>query len=503
MNYLLAADLGTSSVKVALVDTQGNTIGCARREYPVYRPASDWVEQDARDYVAAAYACFAELMGRFPEARSGLLALAADGQTSTEIFLDRRGEVLAPAITWQDMRAREQARRLSAAFPSEKRRGMMGFSAPAGGNFTAPRLLWLKENRPDVFSRLYCVLQPKDYLNYCLTGIMRSDFWCNKSLCSLSTRRPADELMAFMGVPASVIPPIGDPWDVVGRVTSAAAAETGLPEGLPVICGFSDSIGTMMGSGAFARPGLGFNATGTSEIVGLTTEKDCPSDTLLTMPGAVMKAGSVLYGTTQCGGSALLWLNENVTHAPDYDTAVHGAEEVQPGSGGVVFLPYLRGERSPIWDEKARGAFLGLSTDHDSRHLTRAVMEGVAMSVRHCLEEAQAACGRLPEEVRILGGAGRADVWNQIRADITGIPYVTLACPESGALGVAMLAGYAVGVWDTIPAACEALIRPAKRYVPRPAYREMYDALYRQYRFGYEAQRMFRQAEQERTGDVG
>lgn len=499
MHYILAADVGTSSVKVVLFDTEGNTIGLAKRSYGISRPAPGQAEQDPEEYVHAAFTCLRELMDNYPETRAGLLGFAADGQTSTEIYLDKEGNVLRPAIIWQDMRAGEQAKRLSAAFPKERRLNVFGFNAPMGAGSTPARLMWLRDNQPTLAERLCAVMQPKDFVNFRLTGVRRSDFWSAKSLADIRTCSVSEELMHEVGFPVSVISPLGRPWDEVGRVSAEAAAATGLPEGLPVICGFSDSIGTMMGSGAFSGIGIGFNSTGTSEIVGATVDSDYPAGKLLAMPRAVMSVAAVQYGTTQSGGSALLWLNQQITHAADYAAAVAAASMTAPGADGLVFLPYLNGERAPLWDASATGAFLGLSAAHNSGHMTRAVMEGVAMSLRHCFDELRINTGVTPRQVNVIGGASRVSLWNQIRADVTGIPYVTLQSEESGALGVAMLVGLAAGVWRDIPEASAKLIRETERFEPNAALAPMYDELYDRYRFAYEAQLMYRARQAEKA----
>jgi xylulokinase len=201
----------------------------------------------------------------------------------------------------------------------------------------------------------------------------------------------------------------------------------------------------------------------------------------------------VIYGTTQSGSSSLTWLYQNIIHEADYDGGINRAAEVPAGSGGVVFLPYLNGERAPIWDSRARGAFIGLSAAYDSRHLTRAVLEGVAMSVRHCIEAASAASGERPRELRLMGGGSRSAVWNQIRADVCGIPVTVIEGDEGCATGAAMLVGYAAGIWPGLAEASAGLVHTVGRYEPDAAKKTVYDEAYAAYRYEYKAQREFRE----------
>jgi xylulokinase len=490
--YLLGGDIGTSSAKLTLFDTEGNIIAKAKRSYPVNRPEEGYAEQNPEDYWLAVKECIREILAAVPGAAERIIGYAAAGQTSTEVMLGKDGKPVYPAITWQDTRASEQADKIAKRFTLEERHSMLGFKTSAT-NGTGARFLWLRENRPEIAERIWKVMQPKDYVNYKLTGETASDAWSYRSLVNINTFKPACPLLDFIGMPEDVLCGIMRSYDVCGRVSAAGAEETGLRAGTLVACGFSDSIGTVLSSGVLVDTGLAYNCTGTSEIVGVSLRDIVHAPGLVTMPGYIVGSHSVIYGTTQSGSSSLTWLYNNILHETDFDGGIMRAAEVPAGAGGVVFLPYLNGERAPIWDSRARGAFIGLSAAHDSRHLTRAVLEGVSMSVRHCLEIAANAAGELPRELRLMGGGSRSSVWNQIRADVCQIPVTVTQGDEGCTPGAAMLVGYAAGIWKSLAEASAGLVRTSGWYEPDVSKKPVYDAAFEAYRNEYRAQKEFRE----------
>lgn len=486
--FLLGADIGTSSAKLVLFDSGGRALISAKRSYPIQRPQPGYAEQDPSNYYEAVAACIREILEAVPEAADRIAAYAAAGQSSTEVMLDAEGKVLLPAIVWQDMRAAQEGKMIAEHFSDDKRERLLGFRIPPSANYTASRLLWLRRNHPELAGRVHKVMQPKDYVNFRLTGEFTSDVWCNKSLVNVRSGLPSGEILDYLGFGEGILCRQLPPHTVGGFVTPEAAAKTGLRVGTPVAAGFSDSIGTMLSTGALSKPGLAFDCTGTSEIVGLSLADEHSAAGLLTIPGSLTGSYPVIYGPTQSGGSSLLWLMDNILRRRDYDGAVAECAEIPAGAGGLVFLPYLNGERAPLWDSGARGAFTGILATHDSRHMTRAVLEGVAMSVRHCLEIGEEAAGSRPELICLIGGGSRYALWNQIRADVCGVPVLLTGGPEGCALGAAMLAGVAGGIWESVAEASGGLVPQGERYIPDPAKKEVYDNAYAVYRNEYKAQ---------------
>ena len=479
---LITFDIGTSSCKGALYSVaDGRQISERSAGYGIQRPAPLWVEQSPEDWWTAVQAVCRELLSSFPADQ--VIGVGLTGQVPTMVLVDRHGQAIAPAISWQDRRAEAEAVWLRQEIGAQQLASWLGLDLPIDAGWPPARLLWLSRQRRDLIDRTHKILMAKDYIGCQITGECFSDPWSSKGLIHLTTGAPPADYYRALGLPDSLAPRIFAPHAVVGEVTKLAAEQLGLNVGTPVVCGSSDAVCGMIGTGAVGIGRAAFNLTGTSEMIGRAGGQ--PTDGLLFIPASVTGGSPILYGPTQSGGDSLVWFAE--FSGQPFEAVMAAAAEAPPGADGVVFLPYLAGERAPIWDSKARGAFLGLLRPHTFAAGGRAVMEGVAMSVRHVLETAGVEYGAdLP--LRIAGGSARSAAWNQIRADVTGLNVEIVEQGGAVTLGAALLAALGVGRFPDLGAA-GALVRIQETVTPRLEYESVYAERYDLFRKAYQALR--------------
>lgn len=486
-NLLLGIDIGTSSCKLALISEKGSVVDVAKSDYELFSYEENRFEQNAEDYWLGTLAALRKIEENTPGVLAKVKAIGVIGQTSTEIFVDKSGVPLRPAIIWKDTRAVKEAEMIKRDFGEEKLLKLLGIEVPITPNWAASRLLWVSRNEPLVAKNTYKILQPKDYVNFKLTGKYFSDKWINKSVVNSHTGEVPEEYINYLGFTPEVIPKTYAPFEVAGTVSAEVAALTGLCEGTPVVAGWSDGPATMLGSGAFLKEGIAFNCTGTSEIIGISTKKAKYVKGLMTLPEHITGSVAIIYGPTQSGSSSLLWYLSKIRERNEFSEAVELAESVEAGAGGLVFLPYLAGERAPIWDTEARGVFANINANHKNASFVRAIMEGVSFSVRHCLETAEAALGITAEDIVISGGGSKIPLWNQIRADANKKRVVLTDSAESSALGAVILAAVGIGIFENLEKASAALVKTGKVYEPNPETYAAYDQNYKCYRALYGA----------------
>ncbi len=483
---LLGIDIGTSSCKTCVISADGKIIATAKSDYPLYIDGNRY-EQNAEDYWQGTLLTLQKIEAEKPGLLASVRAIGVIGQTSTEIFVDENGAPLRPAIIWKDTRAVAEAEMIKRDFGEEKLLKLLGVPVPISANWAASRLLWVSKNEPEVAKKTYKILQPKDYINYKLTGKYFSDKWINKSVVNTYTGEVPEEYINYLGFSPEVIPEMSAPFEPVGKVSKEIAEITGLREGTAVVAGWSDGPATMLGSGAFIKEGVAFNCTGTSEIIGISASETVNVPGLMTLPKHITGSVAIIYGPTQSGSSSLLWYLDKIRGKDEFSDAVKLAESVPAGADGLVFLPYLAGERAPIWDPDARGIFANISASHGNESFIRAIMEGVAFSVRHCLETAEEALGISADTIVISGGGSKIHVWNQIRADVAKKNVQLTENGETSALGAVILAGVGIGLWSDVSEASNALVKTAKTFEPKPENFEVYDKNYKCYRSLYKA----------------
>lgn len=480
---VLTFDVGTSSCKGALYAVpDGEQIAERSESYGIQRPAPMWVEQQPEDWWAALQAVCRALLADFPGYQ--ILGIGLTGQVPTMVLVDSSGRALAPAISWQDRRADAEAAWLKSEIGAEKLAAWLGLSMPIDAGWPPARLVWLARHRRDLIDRTHKILMAKDYIACQMTSAFTSDPWSSKGLIDLLTGIPPADYYAALGLPGreTLAPTICSPQTVIGGLTATASEALGLPAGTPVVNGSSDAVCGMIGTGAVGMERAAFNLTGTSEMIGRAG--GAPTEGLLFIPASVIGGSPILYGPTQSGGDSLIWFAG--FSASTFEAAVEAAAKAPAGSSGVVFLPYLAGERAPIWNSAARGAFLGLLRQQSFEHGARGVMEGVAFSVRHVLEVSGIIPG-MDVPLRITGGSTRVPLWNQIRADVTGLT-VEIVEQSAVTLGAAMLTALGVGVFPSLSAA-GAMVRVQERITPNPNHRQVYDEVYGRFRAAYLALR--------------
>ncbi|NPV53042.1 MAG: hypothetical protein HPY71_05915 [Firmicutes bacterium] len=491
---LLGIDVGTSSCKVTLYGIHGNLIAQASGDYPVSRPSPLEAEQDPADWWEAARRAIAGVLNSPGVDRAAIKGIGLSGQTPTQVLVDRQGNPVRPAIIWQDARAAGEARWLREEVGRERLQWFLGMDLPIEPTWTPARLLWLSRNEPGSLERTYKILQPKDYIGFKLTGEFFSDSWSSKGLVHLITGRPVHEYLELVGVDAGHAPRCFRPFEVAGYTTPGAAEETSLPPGIPVVSGWSDALCGMLALKAFSGPARGFNLSGTSEIAGVSS-RDTVSDPLglVPVPRELTGEVAITYGPTQCGSDSLKWFIEafgppvTATTFDTFDELVReGTASSNWGSRGpIIFLPYLRGERAPIWDPLAKGVFLGVTREHGRADFIRAVLEGVAFSVRHVLTTAEESSGVTATSVALAGGGARNGEWSQVRADVLGRPVEVLEVVESGTLGAAILASVGAGIYESVRQATEGMVKIASVYEPSTGGRGEYDELFEVYKATY------------------
>lgn len=484
---LVGLDLGTSALKTGVFTPDGQCLALERHAYQLYAPQPGWAEQEPADWWAAAVRGLRAMAAAAQTAGGVIVAVGLSGQCPGHVLLGPNGEALGRAIIWRDQRATVEAAWLAEQLVPADIERWTGLTNLAGATQPPARLLWLKTHRAAEWASALAVLQPKDYVAFKLTGVLATDVNSAYALAHPRPPRYEAQYLAALGVPARLLAPLCPPHGVSGQLTPEASQATGLAAGTPIIIGTIDAFCDLLGSGA-VQPGQAVDVAGTSEIVAVATA--APAAGAGVFPADLNAEIHFLCGPTQAGGDALRWLAQGFfpDRLPEDFAGLEAAAAASPaGSGGLIFLPYLAGERAPIWDAQARGAWVGLTLAHGRGDCARAVYEGVAFAVRHVLEQCEAAAGRAAQQVTVCGGSAQSDFWNQIKADVLRRPVVATSA-ASACLGAAALAGTGCGLYPSQAAAAQALARPRCRYQPNEAaaarleqafavYKELYPAL--------------------------
>ena len=485
---LLGIDLGTSALKAGLFGPDGQLTAQARRSYPLHAPRPGWAEENPADWWAALCAAVHEALAQAARPGTQVTAIGLAGQAPGQVLLDARGHALGRALIWQDRRAAGEAAWLASQVTPEQLHAWTGVREP-DPSLAPARLRWLQTHRPEDWARTAMVLSPKDYLAFSLTGEQATDPHSAFGLLGPSTGRYEPGLFDLLQVDRRRLPPLLAPTAIVGHVTSRAAAETGLSAGTPVVLGTVDAWCAIIGSGARAAEAV--DVAGTSEVVALVTARPAAGEGVFQAP--LIEELHWVGGPTQSGSSALAWLARGFypefAGSADFARLEGDAASVSAGSDGLVFLPYLAGERAPLWDARARGALIGLTLGHTRAHATRAVYEGVALAVRHILSLAEEAAHGPATLLRLVGGGAESAFWNQLKADVTGKPALEPAVAEAGCLGAAILAAIGTGTYPGCQAATRAMVQIRRAYEPDRALSPHYDELFAIYRGLYPALR--------------
>jgi len=457
VSSLIGLDVGTSGARAVAIDLEGNVIATASAEYPLSTPRPGWTEQDPEHWWAASKEVLSRLRAQL---RDPPLGLGLTGQMHGSVFLDEADEVIRPALLWSDQRTASQCRRITEKVGARRLVEITGNPAITG--FQAPKILWLREHEPDAYARIHHVLLPKDFIRLRLTGELATDASdaSGTLLLDLRHRKWSDEVLSALEIPRRWLPDVYEGPEVTGRITPAASAATGLPAGLPVAAGAGDNAAAAVGSGV-VREGMVTSSIGTSGVVFAHSEtpRIDPLGRLHAFCHAV-PGRYHLMGVTLSAGGSLRWWRVTAGAGLDYEAMAAEAGTAPPGSEGLVFLPYLSGERTPHLDPQARGAFAGLSLRHTRAHLTRAVMEGVTYSLKDSLD-LMTELGVPMTEIRATGGGARSPFWRRMQADVFGLPVHRTRTEEGPAFGAALLAGVAAGAYaDVFEAVALIQLRP-------------------------------------------
>lgn len=478
---LVGIDVGTTSIKATLFDAGGTALRTFADPYPMMRPAPGLAEQDPADWTGRVSAALTRLSDGLPD--GAVAAVGLTSQVNTHVFVGMDGAPLLPAITWQDGRAGAEASELDALISTEERIGWWGAPLPIDASHPLARALWLKRHHPDLWGRTRWMMAPKDYCLFKLTGEPTAD--------PMTAFGVIDQSLAYVPRLLDLVPGIADRLPPLrGFTQTAGRIRPGLPlAGAPMVTGAMDAWAGLIGAGVL-RNGECMYLSGTSEVIGLVSSMRHPAAGVIAFPtceGITMHAGP-----TQAGGASLAWLSNLTGRAPSELSALVATND--PRRPTPLFLPHLQGERAPIWDIGARGAFVGLDGSMGPAELTRAVFEGVASSVRWLLEALEASAGRAATGFSMAGGGAASDPWCQIRADMLGRPIRRLKTLDAGVLGAAILAGVGAGCFPSIDAAANSLVVTDRLFEPDPSRRDRMDFLYGEYRALYAALKPFNAA---------
>ncbi len=485
---LLGIDIGTSACKIAAFLKDGTVLAQAARQYPVYYPRPGWAEQDPKEWWQAVCEALADLWekGILPEEICGV---GVAGQSWSAIAVDEKGCVLCRTPIWTDVRAGEECQWMIKQCGEEALLAVCGNSVQP--MYTMPKVLWYRRYLPEVYKRAYKILQSNSFIGYCFTGIFFQDYSQGYGWnCYRMEENKWDAVLCEeLGVRSGLLPQLVESHCVLGGVTRAAAAETGLLEGTPVAAGGLDAACAALGVGVIYH---GQTQEQGGQAGGMSICLNQPfSDRRLILSSHVIPGHWLLQGGTVGGGAALNWFAREFGEAERqtarqrhtnlfYELDVN-ASKVPAGSDGLVFLPYLAGERSPIWDPGAKGIFYGIDFSKTRGHFTRAVMEGVAFSLWHNLKTAEEA-GISVDVLRAMGGAANSRLWMQIKADVTGKRIEVPSSDTATALGAALLSGVGVGVYSDFEEAVGETIRIGRQYFPDRENMQIYEEGYRIYR---------------------
>jgi xylulokinase len=485
----LGIDVSTTGAKALVIDEKGVVLATATTALTLQTPRPLWSEQDPHEWWAGTARSIQKALADAGAQGSDVAAVGLTGQMHGLVLLGKGDEVLRPAILWNDQRTGAECDEIRKRVGRAELIRITGNDALTG--FTAPKILWVRNHEPEVYAKARRVLLPKDYVRLRLTGVPAMDKADGSGtiLFDLAKRHWSAEVLAKLDIPTEWLPPTFEGPEVTGQVSRAAAEETGLAAGTPVVAGGGDQAAGAVGAGA-VTPGVVALTLGTSGVIFATTAKALvePEGRLHAFCHAVPGAWHFMGVTLSAAGS-LQWYRDTLAPGESFDALVAEAASAPAGSDGLLFLPYLSGERTPYPDPSARGAFVGLTLRHRRAHMTRAVLEGVAFSMKDCAALLAGAGLGAVSQVRVAGGGAKSALWRAIVASVLGAELVTVNSTEGAAYGAALLAGVGGGAWPDVAAACAATISITGREGPDAKAGKAYADLYPQYRALYPALR--------------
>jgi len=495
-HYILAHDLGTTGNKATLFDSDGRMVGSTFSGYEVSHPQPTWAEEDPADWWRAVVDTTRQLLAEAGVAGKDVAVIAFSGQMMGCLPVDKAGRPLRNCIIWADQRGVAQAARLAERVGEERVYRITGHRISP--TYSASKIMWLRDNEPDVFAQTHKFLHVKDYVAHRMTGAYvtdRSDA-AGMNLYHLEAGVWSDEILQAIELDPRLLPEIHDSTDVIGELTREAAAELGLAAGTPVVIGGGDGASAAVGATAVAE-GPAYNYIGSSSWISFAAPRPIYDRGRRIFNWAHMVPGMFLpCGTMQAAGGSYQWLRRQVCWTEEEEAAGRGedvydimnrrAAESVPGAHGLLFLPYLQGERSPHWNPKARGGFVGLQVTHTRADLIRATLEGITMNLRTILQSFLDANAQI-DEVIVIGGGAKGELWRQLLADIFGRPVLRpRLLAEATSLGAAVCGGVGVGLFRDF-SVINQLVEILDRHLPDPQAQALYDRLYPTFLAAYDA----------------
>jgi D-xylulose kinase len=503
MGFILGLDFGTSGAKALLMSTEGKVVDCKVSEYNIASPQFQWAEEDPNIWWNAVKSCLFAIKKEHPRELSHINIIGLSGQMHGAVFVDNYGIPLYPCILWADNRTEIECEEIIQLIGKEK---IYSITAnPVIPAYTAPKILWFKKNKPDLYEKTYKILMPKDYIGYKLTGKFYTDFSdaSGTLLFDLKKKCWSHEIFQKLQLDVTKHPEVKNSWDIIGNLAENVAIELGLPSGIPVIAGGGDLACGAIGN-ANIFEGIASVTIGTSGQVVMTMDK-IYNETLGKLYNFchIVQDKYFSLASIFSGGLSLKWFKNNVSlienivtqdsSLSSFDLLLEGIEKIPAGSNGLLFLPYLDGCSIPYMDLKARGVFFGLTSNHGKKDMVRAIIEGISFGIKECLEIINE-MGIPIQKVIISAGGAKNHKWRQIQADVYNSDVSLLNITDTSPYGAAILASYALGNFDSIEAACRHYVHTNETLVPNESNVEAYKAYYGIYKQIYPSlQKLFKE----------
>jgi xylulokinase len=483
VKYVIGVDLGTSSVKVLLVDKQGHVAAEASKDYPLVHEKAGYSEQDPEHWVSGTITALKQLVQSSGVSAEDIEGVSFSGQMHGLVLLDTEHKVIRPAILWNDTRTTEQCRVIEQKLGT---RLLEITRNPALEGFTLPKILWVQQHEPEQYKKAAVFVLPKDYLRYRLTGLIQMEYSdaAGTLMLDIAAKQWSKELCDAVGISTSLCPPLVEPHAFVGTLLPEVADLTGLHTSTKIFAGGADNACGAIGAGILSE-GEAMCSIGTSGVI-LSYENDRNAD----YKGKVHffnhgKAdGFYSMGVTLGAGYSLSWFKDTLAEELSFEELLAGASAIAPGAGGLLFTPYLVGERTPHADPNIRGSFIGLDGSHTRAHLTRAVLEGITFSLQESIDIFRKA-GKKIDTVISIGGGAKSELWLQLQADIFNATVIRLENEQGPGMGAAMLAAYGCGWFDSLEQCAKVFIRRAGQYTPNSDRVAAYEQLFELYKQVY------------------
>ena len=496
--YVLGIDVGTGGTRALILDERGRVVSSATEEHePFASPQIGWAEQRPEDWWRACGIAVRKALAEANLKGDRIGCVGFSGQMHGAVMLDEKDQVVRPALIWCDVRTEKQCQDFTRQVGKES---LIKLTCnPALPNFTLTKFLWVQENEPENWQRVHSVMLPKDYVRFRLTRIRATDMAdaSGTLLLDVAKRRWSNDILEAAAIDASLLPSLHESPDVCAEVSAEGAGVKGLKAGTPVVAGAGDQAAGATGMG-IVIPGAVSATIGTSGVVFAATDRPAldPKGRLHTFCHAIPGRWHVM-GVTQAAGLSLRWFRDCFGAGEDdgrdpYERLTSDAAGIAPGADGVLWTPYLMGERTPHLDPNARGALIGLTASHTKAHIIRAILEGVAFSLRDSFT-LFAEMGVPVKIIRLGGGGARSSLWRQIQADVYGHEVEIVEAEEGAAYGAAILAGVGVKMWNSVDEACSTVVRVAERVIPKPEVVKRMSMGYAAYRRIYPATRSIRE----------